>query len=270
MIESSKFVTRRSSSSRWRRREMSRTKACHRPSGSVLLGQLDGHERAVFSLQRPFPHFDPAGGESSLAGVDEPRRIFAREDVEDRPPQQLVALVTEHLAGRGVHVRAAPVGIGDEHALRRLIEERTKVRFGLVEGFHRALARAGVADRDGQEQVAMIGQAVEAHLDGKLFTALLAGQQRALVDATPGQAGRERAGVGRERLPVPAGNERGERLRQEIRAGVAEHGLALRAGKDDMRAAVDEQKRHGGRVEQTPHRSSSSVSRTQHAVTLGR
>ena len=89
----------------WRRSSMrlrslmSRTKACQRPSGRMFELTSTGTSGSVLPLLGPlgFAHLS----RHQQLGLDclQPCGVFGRDDVEDRLPDQLVALVAER-AGR--------------------------------------------------------------------------------------------------------------------------------------------------------------------------
>ena len=111
----------------------SRTNACHRPSGRILLLTSTGHRLTGA------PDPGPLGPERSA--VREPRLFEEREpsalagnQVDDGHPHQLFARVAGHGAARLVDPRVATLQVRHEDAVGRLLEEIAEARLRGAQG----------------------------------------------------------------------------------------------------------------------------------------
>ena len=123
---------------------MSRMNACQPPVGDDVRADLHGHKRSVPSSQRPLGLVN--FGRLHELGLDryQPSRIFGRNHVEDRLPDQIVPLVAEEPASGLIHVREACVEVGEKVRFRRELEGLARALGGMAQVAVRLLQAAPV------------------------------------------------------------------------------------------------------------------------------
>jgi hypothetical protein len=101
---------------------MSRTKACHRPSGKILALTSTGDVAAVLATECPLRQSDGTSDEVLLF-LPQARDVPRRKQVDDGLSDELLASVAEHAAASLVHVGVAAVEIRHENSIGSLLHQ---------------------------------------------------------------------------------------------------------------------------------------------------